>query len=78
MTKNNKLNNQEELFTRDCKLINWLYTIYTIYTIFYTKPHFYFHETSGNGVKRLNKSPFIGDKIYKMELSREWTISSRR
>ena len=25
MTKNNKLNNQEELFTRDCKLINLKY-----------------------------------------------------
>ncbi len=25
MTKNNKLNNQEELFARDCKLINLKY-----------------------------------------------------
>ena len=56
------------------KLI-WLYTIYTN---FYTKPHFYLHETDGNGVKRLNTSPFIGDKIYKMVLSREWTISSQQ
>lgn len=50
---------------------------YTPFTpIFTPNLIFYLHETDGNGVKRLNTSPFIGDKIYKMVLSREWTISS--
>ena len=42
--------------------------IHHLQFIFYTKPHCT-TKTSGNGVKRLNKSPFIGDKTYKNELS---------